>query len=280
MAHPALVAESVAVVTGGASGIGLAAAKVFARLGMRVVLVDVRRALLDDAAKSVRTEGAAEVLTFDTDVSDRAAVETLEREVADRFGGTDILMNNAGIQPGSAMFGPVEAWRRTLDVNLWGIIHGSQVFAPRMIGRSRPGMIINTGSTQGITTPPGDPAYNTSKVAVKAFTEALEHELRTTDGARITAHLLIPGFVFTDLTRRDRTEKPAGAWTPEQTVAFMMDSLDRGDFYILCPDNDVPRSLDEKRMAWAMGDVIENRPPLSRWHPDWSEAFRRFLDGA
>ena len=91
MAHPALVAESVAVVTGGASGIGLAAAKVFARLGMRVVLVDVRRALLDDAAKSVRTEGAAEVLTFDTDVSDRAAVETLEREVADRFGGTDIL---------------------------------------------------------------------------------------------------------------------------------------------------------------------------------------------
>jgi short-subunit dehydrogenase len=115
---------------------------------------------------------------------------------------------------------------------------------------------------------------------VKAFTEALEHELRNTEGARVTAHLLIPGFVFTDLTRRDRTEKPAGAWTPEETVAFMIESLDRGDFYILCPDNDVPRSLDEKRMAWAMGDVIENRPPLSRWHPDWADAFRRFVDGA
>jgi NAD(P)-dependent dehydrogenase (short-subunit alcohol dehydrogenase family) len=280
MAHPALVGDSVAVVTGGASGIGLAAAREFGRRGMRVVLVDVRRGLLDAAAEAVRAEGAPEVLAFDTDVSDRAAVETLERAVADRFGGTDILMNNAGIQPGSGMFGPVDAWRRVLEVNLWGIIHGSQVFAPRMIGRGRPGAIINTGSKQGITTPPGDPAYNTSKAAVKAFTEALEHELRNTGGARLTAHLLIPGFVFTDLTRRDRTEKPAGAWTAEETVAFMVESLDRGDFYILCPDNDVPRSLDEKRMAWAIGDVIENRPPLSRWHPEWAEAFRKFAEGA
>jgi NAD(P)-dependent dehydrogenase (short-subunit alcohol dehydrogenase family) len=166
MAHPALVGDSVAVVTGGASGIGLAAAREFGRRGMRVVLVDVRRGLLDAAAEAVRAEGAPEVLAFDTDVSDRAAVETLERAVADRFGGTDILMNNAGIQPGSGMFGPVDAWRRVLEVNLWGIIHGSQVFAPRMIGRGRPGAIINTGSKQGITTPPGDPAYNTSKAAV------------------------------------------------------------------------------------------------------------------
>jgi NAD(P)-dependent dehydrogenase (short-subunit alcohol dehydrogenase family) len=279
MGHEALAEGAVAVVTGGASGIGLAAARAFGARGMRVVLADLRRGLLDEAAAAVRAAGAPEVLTFDTDVADRAAVETLERAVADRFGGTDVLMNNAGIQPGSGMFGPLDAWRRVLDVNLWGVVHGCQVFAPRMIGRGRPGLIINTGSKQGITTPPGDPAYNVSKAGVKVFTEALEHELRNTQGARVTAHLLIPGFVFTDLTRRDRTEKPAGAWTPEETADFMIESLGRGDFYILCPDNDVPRALDEKRMAWAMGDIVENRPALSRWHPDWAEAFARFVAG-
>ena len=197
--------------------------------------------------------------------------------MADKFGGTDILMNTAGIQPGSSLFSDDDTWHRILDVNLWGIINGSRAFGPRMIDRGRPGAIINTGSKQGITTPPGDPAYNVSKAGVKAFTEALEHELRNTENAQITAHLLIPGFVFTDLTRRDRTEKPADAWTPEQTADFMIDSMNIGDFYILCPDNDVDRPSDEKRMAWAAGDIIENRPPLSRWHPDWAEKFTEFL---
>ena len=89
--------------------------------------------------------------------------------------------------------------------------------------------------------------------------------------------MLIPGFVFTDLTRRDRVEKPAGAWTPDQTADFFIQRLNAGDFYILCPDNDVDRATDEKRMAWAMGDIIENRPPLSRWHPDWGTRFEAFL---
>ena len=146
-----------------------------------------------------------------------------------------------------------------------------------MIERGRPGLIINTGSKQGITTPPGDPAYNVSKAGVKAFTEALQHELRNAKGGRITAHLLIPGFVFTGLTAKGRTEKPAGAWTAEQTVDFMIERLEAGDFYILCPDNDVPRQLDERRILWAMGDIVENRPPLSRWHPDYAEAFASFV---
>ena len=87
------------------------------------------------------------------------------------------------------------------------------------------------------------------------------------------------GFVFTPLTANGRTEKPAAAWTPEQTVDFMLESLERGDFYILCPDNDVPRALDERRILWAAGDIVENRPPLSRWHPDWAEAFKAFAAG-
>ena len=92
----------------------------------------------------------------------------LEAAVQKRFGGTDILMNNAGIGPDSNSFGPLENWQRMLDVNFWGVIHGTQVFAPRMIERGRPGLIINTGSKQGITTPPGNPAYNVSKAGVKA----------------------------------------------------------------------------------------------------------------
>jgi hypothetical protein len=174
--------DHVAVITGGGSGIGLAAAMRFAQLGLRVCIADIGADKLSQAAAALietAAEGAASVMTAVTDVSNIDDVSRLEAAVRERFGGTDILMNNAGVQPGSTMFGPAANWQRILGVNLWGVIHGSQVFAPGMIARGRPGLIINTGSKQGITTPPGDPAYNVSKAGVKAFTEALQHELRT-----------------------------------------------------------------------------------------------------
>lgn len=277
MTHPALTSDSVATITGGAAGIGLAAAKRFAALGMRIVIVDNRADLLDGAAKALQAAGAPEVMASSIDVTDIDAVLDLEQVIIEKFGGTDILMANAGIQPGSSLFSDDETWHRVIDVNLWGIMNFCRVFGPAMVRRGRPGMIIASGSKQGITTPPGDPVYNVAKAGVKAFTEALEHELRNTEGNKITAHLLIPGHVYTDLTRGDRTEKPAGAWTPEQTADFMIDSLNKGHFYILCPDNDVPRELDEKRMVWAIGDIIENRPPLSRWHAEFGPKFEEFI---
>lgn len=277
MVDSVLSSDAVAVVTGGAAGIGRAIALEFAKLGMGVVVADNRSDRLSGAEEALRAAGARDVMAQVTDVADPKSVAVLEQAVAERFGGTDILVNNAGIQPGSAMFGPIEAWRAVLETNLWGVIHGTRAFAPRMIERARPGMIVNTGSKQGITTPPGDPAYNVAKAGVKAYTEALAHELRNTPGARLSAHLLIPGFVFTELNAQGRTEKPAGAWTPEQMAAFFMERLRARDFYILCPDNDVPRELDQKRMAWAIGDIIENRPALSRWHPDYAEAFEAFI---
>ena len=280
MPHPAIVPGAVAVVTGGASGIGLAAARRFAGLGLKVCIADLGEDRLRQARQEVEAaapEGTAHILTMATDVSRLDDVQRLDDTVRDVFGGTDILMNNAGIQPGSAVFGPAETWRRIIDVNLWGVINGTQTFVPGMIERGRPGLVINTGSKQGITTPPGDPAYNVAKAGVKAFTEALQHELRNGAGSALSAHLLIPGFVFTGLTAKGRTEKPDGAWTPDQTVAFMMERLAAGDFYILCPDNDVPRELDERRILWAAGDIVENRPALSRWHPDHAEAFAAYL---
>ncbi len=277
MTHPAFTKDSVAVVTGGASGIGLAALTQFAIMGMRLVAVDRDADKLATTDAALRAAGATDVMTATTDVSDRAQLEALEAAITERFGGVDILMNNAGIGMSSSCQGPLSAWEATLGINLWGPIHGCQVFAPNMIARGRPGAIINTGSKQGITTPPGNPAYNVSKAGLKAFTEALSHELRNTEGSQITAHLLIPGFVHTGMTT-GAGDKPPAAWTAEQTVGFFIESMNRGDFYILCPDNDVPREMDEKRMAWAAGDIIENRPALSRWHPDYADAFKAFIE--
>ncbi len=276
MTHPALSSGNVAVVTGGASGIGFAAAERFAAMGLKVALADLPGERLDAAAHAL-TRAGGEALAVPTDVSSRDDLRRLETTVLDRFGQIHVLMNNAGVQPGSSLFDGVAAWEQILAVNLWGPIHGVQIFVPGMIAHGQPGLVINTGSKQGITTPPGDPAYNVSKAGVKVLTEALAHELRSVPGCKLSAHLLIPGFVFTPLTAKGRAEKPAAAWTPEQTVDFMLQSLGRGDFYILCPDNDVPRQLDERRILWAAQDIIDNRPPLSRWHPDWAERFKAWV---
>ena len=187
-------------------------------------------------------------------------------------------MLNAGIEAGGRLFSDEATWRRILDTNLWGVVNGIQAFAPAMAEASAPGAIIVTGSKQGITTPPGNTPYNVSKAGVKVVTEALAHDLRGRDGAKFSVHLLIPGFVYTGLTRaRGVAEKPDGAWTPEQTVEFMVEAMGQGDFYILCPDNETTRAQDERRIAWAAGDVIENRPALSRWHPDYADAFKRHM---
>jgi NAD(P)-dependent dehydrogenase (short-subunit alcohol dehydrogenase family) len=149
-----------------------------------------------------------------------------------------------------------------------------------MIAQGSPCAIVNTGSKQGITCPPGDTAYNVSKAGVKVVTEALAHELRNTEGCRVSAHLLIPGFTFTGMTAAPQAEKPAAAWTADEVVDFLFAAMAAGDFYVLCPDNDVTREMDERRILWAAQDLIDNRPALSRWHPDYKEAFAQFMKSA
>jgi NAD(P)-dependent dehydrogenase (short-subunit alcohol dehydrogenase family) len=279
-ALPALVQGNTAVITGAASGIGLAAAKRFALMGMKIVLADIGGTRLDDASRAISAiAGDDAVLAVASDVSKADEVDRLADRAFGAFGEVSLLMNNAGVgdNPGKPWENH-DAWKRLLDINFWGVVHGVEAFAPRMLASARPGLIVNTGSKQGITTPPGNLAYNVSKAGVKTFTEGLAHALRNEPGAHLSAHLLIPGFTYTGLTE-GATEKPAGAWTGEQVVDFMLESLVRGDFYILCPDNDVARPLDERRMAWAIGDIIENRPALSRWHPDHKDAFAAFIKG-
>lgn len=276
--HPAIAPGRVAVVTGAASGIGLAAARRFHALGMKVAIADLDEGDLARAAAEIGGgAGKAAVMTVATDVSRKEDVERLKTKVYGAFGEVAVLMNNAGTGKGGGPFENYEGWQRVLGTNLWGVINGVHAFAPAMIAQGSDAAIVNTGSKQGITTPPGDTAYNVSKAGVKVATEGLQHVLRNTPGCKVSAHLLVPGWVHTGLTARQGTEKPPGAWWPDQLVDRLLERMGAGDFYIICPDNEVSSQVDGKRILWAAGDIVENRPPLSRWHPDYNDAFAEFL---
>ncbi len=153
-----------------------------------------------------------------------------------------------------------------------GVVNGVQAFLPGMLKAGRPGVIVNTGSKQGLTNPPGNPAYNTSKAAVNAYTQNLARDLRERADSQVSAHLLIPGWTTTG-----DAEHRKGAWLPEQVVTYMENAIAEDAFFILCPDEDTPNSVDHKRIFWNAMDIIENRPALSRWHPDYKDAFAEFM---
>jgi len=268
--------DGIAVITGGASGIGRAAARRAARSGMKVALVDTNAAKIDAIASELGAViGAANVMIRNADVADFSMMKELAQAVSERWGSPTLLMNNAAAFVAGGAGGILDSndnWQRLLAVNILGPVNGVQAFLPLMLEADRPAVIVNTGSKQGLTNPPGNPAYNTTKAAVNAYTQNLARDLRERPGSQVSAHLLVPGWTTTgDAEHRE------GAWLPEQVIDFMADAIARDEFFILCPDGETPPEMDRKRLYWNAMDLVEGRPALSRWHKDYKDAFADFM---
>ncbi|MCR9098200.1 MAG: SDR family NAD(P)-dependent oxidoreductase [bacterium] len=263
----------VAVVTGGASGIGRAMADRFAQAGMKIVLADIESGPLEAAAKEIR-EGGAEVVSARTDVTDLTAVEALLATTLDAFGAAHVVCNNAGV----ATAGPVwEAsiadWEFTLGANLWGVIYGVKTFAPDLLEQNE-GHFVNTASMAGLVSGPGMGAYNVSKYGVVALTETLFADLQNV-GSDVGASVLCPAFVQSRIwdSGRNRPEslRDEGRETLEQS--------ERGQALRAVIENAMPAD----RVANAVHDAIVAKRLYILTHESTREPLERrmrnLLDG-
>ncbi len=218
-----------AVLTGAGSGFGLECARIGARLGMNLVLVDVQADALEDARQEMEAAGA-QVLACRTDVSDAAAMDALGAAVQARFGAPHFVFNNAGVAAGGLLWeNTVADWEWVLGVNLWGVIHGVRVFTPMMLAAAKAdpswrGHVVNTASMAGLLTPPNMGVYNVSKHAVVALTETLYQDLSLVSD-QVGASVLCPYFVPTGISQSHRNrpgELAGGAPTQSQRIGQAM----------------------------------------------------------
>ncbi|GAP90109.1 putative short chain dehydrogenase reductase protein [Rosellinia necatrix] len=275
-----------AVITGGASGIGLALTKKCVGHGMRVLVADWDQKNLD-AAKSALGDG---ISTIRTDVSKTEDWAVLREKVVKDFGGKiNLLALNAGTQaPVTFDDADTGGFEKILRTNLFGVINGITTLLPLIkssattagsSSSSPSSSIVITGSKQGITNPPGNPAYNASKAAVKTLAEHLSFDLAASHPGAVSVHLLVPGWTWTQLAGASSgREKPAAAWTPEQVVDYLEAKMAEGQFWVLCPDNDVTEDMDRRRMQWNTDDALLGRPPLSRWRDAYKDEFKAYME--
>jgi NAD(P)-dependent dehydrogenase (short-subunit alcohol dehydrogenase family) len=193
--------DRVAVVTGGASGIGFAMAERFARAGMKLALADVESGPLEAAGKKLGE--LTDVLAVRTDVADADQMDAFGEAVLERFGGVHLLCNNAGVGGGGVMWElTTQDWEWVIRPNLWGVIHGVRVFVPHLVAQNE-GHVVNTASMAGLASIPGMGPYNVTKHAVVTLSETLYGELRQQD-IGVGVSVLCPGFVSTRIFESDR----------------------------------------------------------------------------
>ncbi|KAF2192939.1 short chain dehydrogenase/reductase [Zopfia rhizophila CBS 207.26] len=270
-------AGSTAWITGGSSGIGLAVAQLCLKHQMRVAIVDKNTETLDLATKTL---ASSDVVTYNVDVSKERDWSDLKQKVEAKFGQVEFLMLNAGIGA-RGTWGDSDYFHKIMDTNLFGVINGLNTFVPTFQSRTSsnrsPSAIVITGSKQGITNPPGNAAYNASKAAVKALAEHLNFDLRDSN---TSVHLLVPGRSpgwYSGNNPGQNKEKPSGAWYPSQVADYMYEKMQAGKFYIICPDDDVSEQTDKKRMLWSVGDIVNGRPPLTRWRPEFKDEAENWM---
>lgn len=207
----------VAVITGGASGLGRAIADGCAREGMKIVIADIEDKALQQAASDLQQMGA-QVLPLKCDVSKTADVQRLADKTYEAFGACHLLFNNAGVAGGKRAWETTEAdWQWELGVNLWGVIHGIRIFVPRMLAQGDECYVINTASVAGLLTPTMSASYNVSKHGVVALTETLYHDLNEV-GAKIHAAVLCPAYVNTGIGESSRN-RPDILQNPNEKIS-------------------------------------------------------------
>jgi NAD(P)-dependent dehydrogenase (short-subunit alcohol dehydrogenase family) len=280
--------DKVAVVTGGASGIGLALVRRFAAEGARVVIADVEAAALEEAYRQLADEhGADRVMAVSADVRHPEAVEALAEATFDQFGAAHVVCNNAGVAVGGLAWEiPVDRWQWIVDVNLMGVAHGVRAFVPRMIEQGE-GHVVNTASAAGLITGPAMAPYYATKHAVVALSEALEFDLKMS-GSSVGVSVLCPEFVRTRIGESERNlpdEVSAATATgmegfreavqglvasgidPAEVADAVVDAIRTGRFWILTHPT---TTLDAASRRW---DAIasDGRPsPM-----DWGRSGRR-----
>jgi NAD(P)-dependent dehydrogenase (short-subunit alcohol dehydrogenase family) len=258
----------VAVVTGGAGGIGLALSRHLGRRGVRVVVADVERPALDVAVDDLVSSGI-EARGVECDVSSEASVGDLADEAFDWSGQVNILCNNAGVVAFGSAFESLDDWRWVIDVDMWGVVHGCHAFVPRMLESGAPGHVVNTASTAGLLGFPRIASYVAAKHAVVGMSQAMFHELRPT---AVSMSVLCPGVVNTRINSSDRnrpgSEPPAAAeprigadhdetMTPEQVAEIVADSIEQDRFWILPHEH-----YGQQALANARGRIDGSAPVM------------------